>query len=79
MKTSAVLVLLSAISASAFVPVQKPAYRKSLELSVKAAESKEEDLEMTRKVIAQFLGDDVGGGEEEEAPGPNEKKESKDE
>ena len=64
MKISAALVLISALSAQAFVPVHKPATATAL--SAGGAKSPEEDLELTRKVIAQFLGDDMGA--EEEAP-----------
>lgn len=68
MKTSSALVLLSALSvASAFTPVHKPATQTSA-LSAQAAKSKEEDLELTRKVIANFLGDDMGDEKAPEAP-----------
>ena len=79
MKTSAALVLLSAVSASAFVPVHRPAAQTTMALSAKAkaAKSKEEDLDLTRKVIADFLGDDLGAAEE--APAKNEEPEKKEE
>ena len=64
MKTSIALVLLSALSAQAFAPVHKPAAATSL--AAKGAKSPEEDMELTRKVIAEFLGDDMGGNEEPE-------------
>ena len=62
MKTSVALVLISALSAQAFAPVHRPAATSAL--SAKGAKSPEEDLELTRKVIAQFLGEELGGNEE---------------
>ena len=60
MKTTAALVLISALSASAFVPVHKPRFAQP----ALDAKSKEEDLELTRKVIADFF------GESDDAPAP---------
>lgn len=61
MKTSFALVLISALSATAFVPAYQRA--QTVQLSAK---SKEEDLELTRKVIADFFGSD----DDEPAPAP---------
>jgi hypothetical protein len=62
MKTAATLVLFSALSASAFVPVHRPVgAQTSLQITP------EEDLELTRKVIAKFLGEDFSS---ESAPSP---------
>lgn len=58
MKTTFALVLLSALSATAFVP----AYQRT-QTSHLSAKSKEEDIELTRKVIADFF-----GTSEDEAP-----------
>jgi len=75
MKTSIALVLLSALSASAFVPVHKPVHRATeLYGKAKPAKSKEEDLELTRKVIAAAMGGDAPA-----APKEEEKSEEKEE
>lgn len=75
MKYSAILLLISALSASAFAPA-KPFGVRTTSLSAKGAKSKEEDLELTRKVIADFLGEEMGGGGDDkaEAPAQDEKK-----
>jgi hypothetical protein len=57
----AALLLLPAVSA-AFAPSQPRAFSTSLD----AAKSKEEDLEMTRQVIASFYGDAPAEEEKEE-------------
>ena len=67
MKIAASLVLISALSAQAFVPIHQPAAATSL--AAKGAKSAEEDLELTRKVIAQYFGDEMGGASEP-APAP---------
>ena len=65
MKTSvSLLVLISALSASAFVPIHRPdGSQTALRIT------KEEDLELTRKVIAKFWGDDFAS-EPSPAPAP---------
>ena len=63
MKLSFALLLAVPAFAAAFVPVQPRAFGTSLNAA--PAKSKEEDLELTRKVIASFMGD-------EEAPAPAE-------
>lgn len=64
MKTAAALVLISALSASAFVPAHRPfGAQTSLQIT------KEEDLELTRKVIAKYFGDELGS-EPKSAPAP---------
>ena len=76
MKTSIALVLLSALSASAFVPVHKPVHQATeLYGKAKPAKSKEEDLELTRKVLAQAM----GGDDAPAAPKEEEKSEEKEE
>lgn len=70
MKTSLALVLLSAFSAQAFVPVSQPSVTTALSAKAKPAKSAAEDIELTRKVIAQFLGDEMPS---EEAPAPPKK------
>ncbi|CAB9504130.1 expressed unknown protein [Seminavis robusta] len=81
MKTTAALVLLSALSASAFVPAaHKPSAQSALRVTP------EEDMELTRKVIAKFFGDDMSepapapaapAAEPEEAPKKKKSKKSK--
>jgi len=67
----ATLLLLPALSA-AFAPAQPRAFATSLD----AAKSKEEDLEMTRQVIASFMdGDDPTPEAKEEEKEPAEAKE----
>lgn len=61
----ATLLILPALTA-AFMPAQPRAFRTSLEAAPK---TKEEDLELTRKVIATFFGD---APEEEEEPAAEE-------
>jgi hypothetical protein len=62
MKTAAALVLISALSASAFVPAHRPVgAQTALQIT------KEEDIELTRKVILKHFGDDFGKAP---APGP---------
>ena len=70
MKTTAALVLISVVSATAFIPVHKPTstYHQATSLFAKAAKSKEEDLELTRKVIADFIGGDEDDGSEASSP-----------
>ena len=66
MKTTCALVLISAISATAFAPPS--AYQqRTAAVSSLSAKSKEEDLELTRKVIADFYGT---GGDDEPAAAP---------
>jgi hypothetical protein len=55
MKTSIALALVAATSVAGFAPIQ-PRFASSTSLQAKTATSKEEDLEMTRKVIAAFNG-----------------------
>ena len=57
-------------SASAFVPASRPAAVSAL--SAAAAKSKEEDLELTRQVIAKFQGDDAAAAPEAKAEEPKE-------
>ena len=60
----AALLLLPALTA-AFAP----AHSRSVSTSLDAAKSKEEDLEMTRQVIASFFdGDSEDSKKEEDAP-----------
>jgi hypothetical protein len=70
MKLSVAALLMLPAMAAAFVPAQPRAFGSS-SLSAKAAKSKEEDLELTKKVIAKFMGD-------EEDP-PKKKEEEKEE
>ena len=60
MKTTFALVLISALSATAFVPAYQRAQTSQL-----SAKSKEEDIELTRKVIADFF-----GTSDDESPAP---------
>ena len=62
MKLSIVTVLLLPALSSAFSPAQPRAFNTALD----AAKSYEEDLEMTRQVIAQFNGDKVEEEKKEE-------------
>ena len=80
MKIAAALVLSFAVSAQAFVPVHQPSpVTSALGANAKPAKSAEEDLDLTRKVIASFLGDD-GSSDDSSAPAPAPAKEdSKDE
>ena len=57
MKFSVAALLMMPAMAAAFVPVQPRAFV-ATPLSAKAAKSTEEDLELTRKVIAGFMGDE---------------------
>ena len=59
----AALLLLPALSA-AFAPAQSRSFATSLNAA--AAKSKEEDLEMTRQVIARFFDGDSEDAKEEE-------------
>ena len=63
MKLSVTTLLMLPAMAAAFVPTQSAAFGVSTlsALNAKAtkpAKSKEEDIELTRKVIASFMGDD---------------------
>lgn len=67
MKLSVAALLALPAMAAAFSPsIGKPAF--TTQLSAKGAASKEEDLEMTRKLILDFIGQDPS--EEEAAPAP---------
>lgn len=75
MKFSA-LALLLASSASAFVVVpSRPAFATALNAA--AAKSKEEDLELTREVIAKFQGMDTPSAAAEEEPAAEEPQKKK--
>mmetsp|Transcript_84 Transcript_84/g.167 ORF Transcript_84/g.167 Transcript_84/m.167 type:complete len:80 (-) Transcript_84:370-609(-) len=68
--TAATLLALPAM-ASAFAPVAQPARTFGLSAvktgpNGKAAASAEEDMDLTRKVIAEFLGDDEPAAPKEE-------------
>eukprot|EP00429_Kryptoperidinium_foliaceum_P100102 CAMPEP_0176243830 /NCGR_PEP_ID=MMETSP0121_2-20121125/31122_1 /TAXON_ID=160619 /ORGANISM="Kryptoperidinium foliaceum, Strain CCMP 1326" /LENGTH=60 /DNA_ID=CAMNT_0017583427 /DNA_START=85 /DNA_END=267 /DNA_ORIENTATION=+ len=53
--------------AAAFVPAQPRAFVSSLNAkATKPAKSKEEDIELTRKVIASFMGDEEEPAKKEE-------------
>jgi hypothetical protein len=56
MKFSLVLLSAMAATSSAFVAQQPVAFRTVSQLQAKAAASKEEDIEMTRKLILEFKG-----------------------
>lgn len=64
MKTAVALLIVAATSVAGFAPAQ-PRFALPSALQAKKAGSKEEDLEMTRKVIAAF-----NGMEEEEPEKP---------
>ncbi len=64
MKLSITVLLVLPAMATAFIPVQPRAFVTTTLNAAKAAKSKEEDIELTRQVIAKFMGDDV----EEEQP-----------
>lgn len=68
MKLSVATLLIIPAMAAAFIPVQPRAFVATSLSAAKAAKSKEEDLELTRQVIAKFMGDDV----EEEKPAKEE-------
>ena len=69
-----VLALLLASTASAFVVA--PSARATVSLQATAAKSKEEDLELTREVIARFA---AGGAPEEKEEPKEEAAEEKEE
>lgn len=73
MKFSVACLALMAVPSAAFV-VQPPSQQQSTQLFAKAkpAKSKEEDLDLTRQVIAGFV--EIEGGEEPEAEKPKPKK-----
>jgi len=76
MKFVAALALLATLSATSAFVVTPPARAQTLVLQAKAAaSSKEEDLELTRKVIAKFAGIESS----DEAPPPPKKEEAKEE
>ena len=56
MKLSIATLFIIPALAAAFIPIQPQAFITSLN-AAKAAKSKEEDLELTRQVIARFDGD----------------------
>ena len=74
--TKLILIILGlAVSfATGFVPSQPAFVSRSIALKVetgangKPAKSKEEDLELTRQIIFQHLGDDEAGKEADPAP-----------
>lgn len=68
MKFSLALLSAMAATSSAFVSQQPVAFRSVSQLQAKAAASKEEDIEMTRKLILQNL----DGEETADAPAPAE-------
>jgi len=76
MKLSIAALLMLPAMAAAFIPVQPRAFVPTSLNAAKAAKSKEEDLELTRQVIAKFMGDDVeeepAKEEEESAESPKE-------
>jgi hypothetical protein len=67
MKSSIATLFLIPALAAAFIPIQPRAFFTSLN-AAKAAKSKEEDLELTRQVIARFSGDIPEEPPLEEAP-----------
>eukprot|EP00980_Cylindrotheca_fusiformis_P024449 scaffold11926_cov126-Cylindrotheca_fusiformis.AAC.2 len=72
MKLSVSILLLIPALSAAFAPAQPRPFSSSLD----AARSKEEDLEMTRQVIASFMdGDDAPKEKEEEEETKEEPKE----
>ena len=72
MKISALVLLFA--SASAFVPAARPTANMALSAAAAPAKSKEEDLELTRAVIAKFAGGETA--EEPAAPAPEAKEEA---
>ena len=78
MKLSFAVLLAVPAFAAAFVPVQPRAFGTSLNAA--PAKSKEEDLELTRKVIANFMdGDDAPAAPPAEAPAAEPAAEEKEE
>lgn len=70
MKLSIATLLMIPAMAAAFIPVQPRAFVSTSLNAAKAAKSKEEDIELTRLVIAKFMGDDIEEepAKEEEVP-----------
>lgn len=66
---AAALLLLPAV-ATAFAPLRPTFGVSSTALCAKPAASKEEDLELTRKVILDFMEKEMGAEEQAEEPAP---------
>ena len=75
MKVLAAALALLVASASAFAPTVSRTNK--FQLPAKAASSKEEDLELTRQVIAQFVGSKEEGSEAPAPAPPKKEEESK--